>query len=153
MCLQVPVPSGTEQYWFWCMGYFSRNSKRSNMQKTSLYFRDIFLEARGYMQILFWKLSSECRFFPDWWHVRHKPHPYQTYLFNVANLILDIDLGASTSHITSRSLWHIQLSFFQVSLLFISFAAFVSLFVFLFVWMFFAWFCWTLVVILMNVSL
>ena len=83
--------------------------EKRNMKKASIDFRDLFLAARGYMQRSFYKLSSKCLFFLDLWHARHKP---QTYLFNASEVILHIDLGALTSHNTSRSLRHVQLSYF-----------------------------------------
>lgn len=66
----------------------------------------------------------------DLLHVHHKP---QTYLFDTAKLIPQINLGALISHNTSRSLQHIQLRFFWVGLLSMSFFAFLPLLVFHFV--------------------
>ena len=61
---------------------FPRITKR-NMQKASLDFMELFLAAGGYMQRLFWNLSSKCHFFLDFWHARHEP---QTYLFNASEI-------------------------------------------------------------------
>jgi len=105
---------------------FSQNSKKQHA-KASLDFRELFLVAGGYMQRSFWKLSSKCCFFLDLWHACHEP---QNYLFGTLELILHIDLGALTPYNTSRSLQHIQLSYFRVSLLNLSFDVFMSLSVF-----------------------
>lgn len=58
--------------------------------------------------------------------------------------LLHIDLGPLTSHSTSRTLRHIQLSYSRVIHLNFSFAAFMSLFVFWLVWVLFAWLLWML---------
>jgi len=120
------------------------------MQKASLDFRNLFLATRGYMQRSFHKLSSKCRFFLDLWHVCPEP---QNYVFDASELILHINLGAMTSHKTSRSLRHIHLNYFWVSHLYLFLAAFLSPFVFFLVRVLSAWFLWTLVIICMHVSL
>lgn len=88
--------------------------------------------------------------FLDLWHACHKPKLiYSTH----QNSFFHLDLGALTSHNTSRTLWHIWLSYSWVSDPNLYFSAFLSLFVFLLVWVLFSWFLWMLIVVCMHTTL
>jgi len=91
--------------------------------------------------------------FLDLWHVRQNLNFIETNQLNNAVLILHIEIAALTSHIASRSCRHIQLNCFGVSLPFMSCIAFLSLFVFRFMWVLSSWFQWALAVIFMYVRL
>jgi len=64
-----------------------------------------------------------------------------------------VDIGALTSHNTSKTLWRVRLSYSWLSGLNFSFSTFFSLFVFMLVWVLFACFLWTLAVAYMHTSL
>ena len=66
----------------------------------------------------------------DLWHARHNLNVIKTHQPDAAKLIPHINLVVLTSHITSMSCWHIQLSYFGVSPLSLHCVAFLSLFVF-----------------------
>ena len=72
---------------------------------------------------------AKCRFFLDLWHAHHNLDLVKTYEPNASKLIPHIDHVALTSHLESRSLRHFHLSCSRVSLLFMSCATFLSLFV------------------------
>lgn len=82
------------------------------------------------MQGLFQKPPHQVLLSLDSWHVRNNLDFIETHQPDAAELIPHIDLAALTSHITSRSHGHIQLSCFGVSLLFMSRTAFLAHFVF-----------------------
>ena len=73
----------------------------------------------------------------DLWHAHQNFDVIKTHQSDVAEKIPHINLVALTSHITSRSCRHIQLSCFGVSPLSITCVAFFPLFVFSFVWVLF----------------
>ena len=85
------------------------------------------------MQKSFYKPPAKCGLFLDLWHAHHKPWAYKKYLFDTSDLILHFDLGYLAFPIASKIIGHTQLNFFQVSSLFMSFVAFLSLFLVWFV--------------------
>ena len=70
----------------------------------------------------------------DLWHARHNLDVIKTHQPDIAELIPHINLVALISHITSKSIWHIQLSCFGVRWLPMPCAAFLLLFGFSLVW-------------------
>jgi len=82
------------------------------------------------MQGVILKPPSKCRFLLDLWHEHQNLDVIKTHQLDAAKPIPHIDLVSLTSHITSRSSWHIQLSCFGVSSLPMPCAAFLSLFMY-----------------------
>jgi len=71
-----------------------------------------------------------CPFFLDLWHA----HLQNKLIYSThQSSFIHIDLGALTSHITSKTLQHIRLNYSWVSGLNLSFSAFMFLFVYLLV--------------------
>ena len=91
---------------------------------------DLCLAFGGYMQGVIPKTSLQVFLPLDLWHVHHNLDVIKTHQPDAAELIPHINLAALTSHITSRSSEHIQLSCFGVSPLPMPCATFLSLFVF-----------------------
>jgi len=81
----------------------------------------------GFHVKFFQKFPSKCHFFLDLWHMRHETKLiYSTH----QSSFVHINLGDLTTHITSKTLRRIWLSYSQVSGLNLSFSAFLPLFVY-----------------------
>lgn len=117
---------------------------QGNMQRHPLIKGYFFRSWRLHGRIIS-ETSRQVSLFLDLWHAHHNLDFIKTHQPSAAEIIPHIDLLALTSHIASRILWHILLSCLGVSLLFMSCVAFLSLFVYRFMWV--------LVVVCMYVSL
>jgi len=116
-------------------------------------FRDLFLGNWRLHARIISETSHQMSLPLDLWHARHNLNVIKTHQPDAAKLIPHINLVVLTSHITSMSCWHIQLSYFGVSPLSLHCVAFLSLFVFSLVWVLFVWFHWMLVVVYKYTSL
>jgi len=104
---------------------------------------------RRLQEKLFSKFPSKCHFFLDLWHSRHEPRII--YSMHHSSLF-HINMGALTSHSTSKTLQQIRLSYSWVSGLNLSFSAFLLLFVYSPLWVLFSWFLLILVIVYMYTS-
>lgn len=77
--------------------------------------------------MLILETSCQVSIFLDLWHACHNLHFIKIRQPDGAEIIPHIDLVALSSHIASRSHRLIQLSCFEVSLFFMSYATFLSL--------------------------
>ena len=117
------VPFETEKKRLACMGYFCQG----NMQMHPLFHGSMFSKWRLHARMIS-ETSHQVLLSRDLWHACHNLDVISTHQLDATELIPHTNLVALTSHITSRSSWHIQLSCFEVSSLPMPCVIFMSLF-------------------------